>query len=192
MYTKIGFVGVGTMGKPMASNLLKAGFKVFIAPHVNMAPVKELEIQGATVVGTPKEVAAISDVVVTCLPNSPEIEEVVLGTNGLLAGAKPGLVIIDTSTISPIVTKSVSAKVAERGCAFLDAPMSGGQVGAIAGTLTFMVGGDKAAVNSCQEVLMEWVRNYSMLEIRAMARLLNCVTTLCWASTWWGYAKLLP
>jgi len=152
MQTKIGFIGVGTMGKPMASNLLKAGFKVFIVPHVNMAPVKELEAQGATVVGTPKEAAALSDVVITCLPNSLEVEEVVLGTNGLLAGAKPGMVIIDTSTISPIVTKSISAKVAERGCAFLDAPMSGGQVGAIAGTLTFMVGGDNAVVDSCQEV----------------------------------------
>jgi len=152
MFTKIGFVGVGTMGKPMVSNLLKAGFKVWIVPHVNMAPVKELEGQGAVVVPTPKEAATLSEVVVTCLPNSPEVEEVVSGANGVLAGAKPGLVIIDTSTISPIVTKAISAKVAEHGCVFLDAPMSGGQVGAIAGTLTFMVCGDKAAVDACQEV----------------------------------------
>jgi 3-hydroxyisobutyrate dehydrogenase len=154
MFTKIGFIGVGAMGKPMAGNLLKASFKVLIVPHVNLTPVKELENLGATVVGTPKELAALSEVVITCLPNSSEVEEVVLGPNGLLAGSKPGLVIIDTSTISPIVTKAIAAQAAERGCTFIDAPMSGGQVGAIAGTLTFMVGGDKAVIDSCQDVFM--------------------------------------
>ena len=152
MYKKIGFVGVGTMGRPMASNLLKAGFEVAIVPHINLTPIHELEAQGAKIIATPKEVAAKSEVVVTCLPNSSHVEEVVTGPNGLLAGAKPGLVIIDTSTISPIVAKKVAAKVAEQGCTFLDAPMSGGQAGAIAGALTFMVGGNKTVVDACQEV----------------------------------------
>ena len=152
MEKNIGFIGVGTMGKPMASNLLKAGFKVAVSPHKNRSPVQELEAQGATVYASPKDVAAVSSVVVTCLPDSPQVKEVVTGPEGLLAGARPGLNIIDTSTISPLVASEISTQAAEKGCAFLDAPMSGGQVGAIAGSLTFMVGGDKNAVNVCQDV----------------------------------------
>jgi len=152
MPKKVGSVGVGTMGKPMTSNLIKAGFQVAICPHVNMAPIKELEAEGAQVVANPKEVAAASDVVVTCLPDSPQVEEVLFGPDGVMAGAKPGLIIIDTSTISPIATQQFAAQVAEKGCTLLDAPMSGGEAGAIVGTLTFMVGGDKAAFETCQDV----------------------------------------
>jgi len=151
---KIGFVGLGTMGKPMALNLLKAGFQVAICAHKNMAPVKELETSGASVVGTPREVAASSEVVVTCLPDAPQVEQVVTGEDGLLAGSQPGLIIIDTSTIDPQVAKALASQAAQRDCVLLDAPMSGGEVGAIAGKLTFMIGGDKDAVESCQDVFM--------------------------------------
>jgi len=114
MVKKIGFVGVGTMGKPMAGNLLKAGFEVSIVPHSNMKPVEELQSLGAKIAATPKEVASTSEVVVLCLPNTPHVEEVVTGPNGLLSGAKPGLIIIDASTISPIVTKEIAAKVSPK------------------------------------------------------------------------------
>jgi 3-hydroxyisobutyrate dehydrogenase len=152
MTKHVGFVGIGTMGKPMVSNLLKAGFSVTIIPHVNMAPAQALEAEGAVVVKTAKEVAAASDVVVTCLPNSPEVEEVLFSEDGLMAGAKPGLIIIDTSTITPAAVQEFSQKVANQGCTMLDAPMSGGQSGAIAGSLTFMVGGDSAAVDQARDV----------------------------------------
>ena len=154
MSKKIGFVGLGTMGKPMALNLLKAGFQVTICAHQNMAPVKELEAVGASVVGTPREVAENSEVVITCLPDSPQVDQVVTGVDGLLAGSKPGLIIIDTSTINPQVAQVLASQAAEKGCVLLDAPMSGGEVGAIAGKLTFMVGGDKDAIVACEDVFM--------------------------------------
>lgn len=152
MTEKVGFVGIGTMGKPMASNLLKAGFQVTVTPHVNMAPAQALESEGATVVKTATEVAAASEVVVTCLPNSPEVDEVLFGADGLMAGATPGLIVIDTSTITPVAVQGFSQRVAEQGCTLLDAPMSGGESGAIAGTLTFMVGGEAAAVEQARDV----------------------------------------
>jgi 3-hydroxyisobutyrate dehydrogenase len=152
MYKKIGFVGVGAMGKPMAANLLKAGFEVTICPHVNMAPVNALKELGVSVVPTPKEVASASEVVITCLPNTPDVEQVYFGPAGLMEGSKPGQVLIDTSTIDPIATQRFASLAAEKGCTFIDAPMSGGQAGAIAGTLTFMVGGDKDCVDSCKEI----------------------------------------
>ena len=153
MTERIGFVGVGTMGQPMARNLLKAGFSVIISPHTNLQPVKELEAAGARVVATPAEVAAAAGaVVVTCLPNTRQVEEVLFGPNGLMAGAAPGLTVVDTSTISPTSTQTFSARVAEQDGTLLDAPMSGGQVGAVSGQLVFMVGGDKAAVDTCQPI----------------------------------------
>ena len=154
MSKKIGFVGLGTMGKPMALNLQKAGFPVTICAHQNMAPVKELEASGASVVGTPREVALASEVVITCLPDSPQVEHVVTGADGLMAGSRPGLIIIDTSTINPQVAQVLANQVAQKGCILLDAPMSGGEVGAVAGKLTFMIGGDKVAMESCQDVFM--------------------------------------
>lgn len=154
MAERIGFVGVGTMGKPMASNLLKAGYAVVVCPHTNLAPVKELGAAGAEVVANPAEVAAAADgVVVTCLPNTDQVEEVLFGPEGLMAGARSGLTIIDTSTISPTATQAFASRVAEQGGTLLDAPMSGGQVGATSGQLVFMVGGDQAAVAACEPIL---------------------------------------
>lgn len=154
MTKKIGFVGLGTMGRPMALNLLKAGFQVTVCGHKNMAPIKELDTSGAHVVGTPREVAMASEVVITCLPDSPQVEQVITGSDGILAGSQAGLVIIDTSTISPQIAQALASLTAQKGCVLLDAPMSGGEVGAIAGKLTFMIGGDRAAMESCQDVFM--------------------------------------
>lgn len=153
MKKNIGFVGVGTMGKPMAQNLLKAGFIVTICPHKNMEPVRELQGAGARMAASPKEVASTSEVVVLCLPDSPQVEDAVAGVSGVLAGVKPGTIIVDTSTILPSVTQKLAKMALERGVQMIDAPMSGGQVGAINANLTFMCGGDETALNEVRPVL---------------------------------------
>lgn len=137
----IGFIGLGIMGKPMVGNLLKAGY-VPCVYNRSRAAVSELEAEGATAANSSKEIAERSDIVITMLPDSPDVEAVVLGTNGILEGAHEGLLLIDMSTISPVVTKRIAAELEKRGTRMLDAPVSGGDKGAIAGTLSIMAGGD--------------------------------------------------
>jgi 2-hydroxy-3-oxopropionate reductase len=139
---KVGFVGLGIMGKPMARNLMEAGYELTV--H-NRSPEKaeELGEEGATVAGSPAEVAEKSDVVITMLPDSPDVEHVVAGEDGVLAGIGEGALLIDMSTISPVVTEELAAKAKEKGASMLDAPVSGGDVGAIEGTLSIMVGGEE-------------------------------------------------
>ena len=140
---KIGFVGTGIMGKPMVRNLLKAGYPV-LCYDVVPEPLKDLAAAGAKVAGSSQEVAAKSDLVITMLPNSPHVEQAVLGPDGVLEGARSGQIFIDMSTISPIVSQRVAAEVAKKGVKMLDAPVSGGEKGAIDGTLSIMVGGERA------------------------------------------------
>jgi 2-hydroxy-3-oxopropionate reductase len=142
MAEKIGFIGLGIMGKPMARNLMEAGYELTV--H-NRSPEKaeELGEEGATVAATPREVAEKSDVVITMLPDSPQVREVVAGEDGVLEGIKEGSLVIDMSTISPVVTEELAEAVKEKGASMLDAPVSGGDVGAIEGTLSIMVGGDE-------------------------------------------------
>src|ERR671915_388242 len=130
------------MGKPMARNLMEAGYELTV--H-NRSPEKaeELGEEGATVAATPREVAEKSDVVVTMLPDSPQVREVVTGENGLLEGVKEGSLVIDMSTISPVVTEELAEALKQKGASMLDAPVSGGDVGAIEGTLSIMVGGEE-------------------------------------------------
>lgn len=150
---RIGFIGVGTMGEPMAANLLKAGFQVVIMGHRNPAPVERLVAAGAQKLGTPAEIAAQTDVVMLCLPNDAVVEEIVLGPNGVLAGGREGLIIVDTSTISPLTSQNLAKAAANKGMTLLDAPLSGGQTGAIAGTLAIMVGGPEEAFHQVKPVL---------------------------------------
>jgi 2-hydroxy-3-oxopropionate reductase len=140
MSTTVGFIGLGIMGKPMARNLMKAGYKVVVYNR-SQPSMKELAAEGATTAGSPKEVAEQSDVVITMLPDSPQVREVMTGENGVLAGAKAGTLVIDMSTISPLVTQEVAREAQARGVRMLDAPVSGGDVGAQQGTLSIMVGG---------------------------------------------------
>lgn len=137
---KIGFIGLGTMGAPMASNLLKAGYPVTVFNRTasKAAPLAE---QGAVVAPSPKEAAAGADVVITMVSNDESIVEVYEGTEGLLAGIRPGTTVIDCSTISPALVKRLAAQIADIGGAFLDAPVTGSSPAAIDGTLVFMVGG---------------------------------------------------
>ena len=139
----IGFIGLGIMGRPMAKNLIKAGYSLVVHSR-SRGPVDDVVKAGARAAGSPKDVAAQSDVVITMLPNSPDVEAVALGKDGIIEGAKKGLVFVDMSTISPIVTQKIGKALAAKGVAMLDAPVSGGEKGAIDGALSIMVGGDKA------------------------------------------------
>ncbi|MFQ5857365.1 MAG: 2-hydroxy-3-oxopropionate reductase [Anaerolineae bacterium] len=146
--TELGFIGLGLMGKPMARNLMRAGYRVTVHNR-SRSPVEELAAEGAVPAFTPREVAAASDVLITCLPDSPDVEEVVLGPGGIIEAARPGLIYIDMSTISPAFTQRLAAQLAEAGIAMLDAPVSGGDIGAQQGTLAIMVGGSRETFDAC-------------------------------------------
>jgi 2-hydroxy-3-oxopropionate reductase len=135
------------MGRPMAKNLLKAGYPLVVHSR-SRAPVDEVVAAGARAAGSPREVAGQCDVLITMLPNSPDVEGVALGTNGIVEGARPGLTYLDMSTISPIVSKKVGAALAGKGVRMLDAPVSGGEKGAIDGALSIMVGGDRSVFDA--------------------------------------------
>ncbi len=143
----IGFIGLGIMGRPMAKNLLKAGFPL-VVHNRSRAPVDELVRAGARASTSPREVAAQCEVLVTMLPNSPDVEQVALGKDGIIEGARRGLIYVDMSTISPIVSQKVGKALAASGVTMLDAPVSGGEKGAIDATLSIMVGGDKAVFDA--------------------------------------------
>ena len=144
----IGFVGLGIMGKPMAHNLLKAGFPV-IVHNRHQEVTDEFVAAGASPGARPRDIAASCDVLITMLPASPQIEEVLLGPGGAIEGASAGLIVIDMSTISPVVTRTLAAQLAAHGITMLDAPVSGGDKGAIAGTLSIMVGGEEDTFKRC-------------------------------------------
>src|SRR5471030_86478 len=149
---KIGFIGLGIMGKPMSKNLLKEGYSLVVLDR-NTQAVAELIAAGATSAATAKAVAEQVDVVITMLPNSPHVKEVALGENGLIEGAKPGTVLIDMSSIAPLASREIAAALAEKNIAMLDAPVSGGEPKAIDGTLSVMVGGDKALFDKHYDLL---------------------------------------
>ena len=149
---KIGFIGLGIMGKPMAKNLLKAGYELVVF-DINQDAVNEVVAAGAKSAPTSKDVAAQSEVVITMLPNSPHVKAAVLGENGVLEGAKPGLVLIDMSSIAPLASQEIAAAVAKKGVEMLDAPVSGGEPKAIDGSLSIMVGGKKDLFDRSTELL---------------------------------------
>lgn len=149
---KIGFVGLGIMGKPMAKNLLKAGYELTVF-DINQDAVNEVVAAGGVAAKTAKDVAAQSEAVITMLPNSPHVKTAVLGENGVLEGAKPGLILIDMSSIAPLAAQEVAAAVAKQGVEMLDAPVSGGEPKAIDGSLSIMVGGKQDIFDRCVELL---------------------------------------
>ncbi|MBD2081243.1 2-hydroxy-3-oxopropionate reductase [Leptolyngbya sp. FACHB-17] len=155
---RIGFIGLGIMGKPMVQNLLKAGYPVTVFNR-SPSPISELAAQGATPATSPKQVAEQSDVVITCLPDSPDVESVVLGQDGVLTGSRSGLLFIDMSTIAPATSKKIYTELQARGIQTLDAPVSGGDIGAQQGTLSIMVGGEKAAFDRALPVLQAMGKN---------------------------------
>lgn len=152
MADTIGFIGLGIMGKPMAQNLLKAGYPL-VVHNRSQGAVDELVAAGARRAESPAEVARAANVVITMLPDSPDVQAVVLGPNGVLAGARSGSVLIDMSTIAPAVTREIAAEAAKVGVQTLDAPVSGSEQGAISATLAIMVGGEPAVVERCRPIL---------------------------------------
>lgn len=149
---KIGFVGLGIMGRPMAKNLIDAGYELVVS-DLNEDAVTELKEYGAASADTPKAVAEQSDVIITMLPNSPHVKTVALGENGIIEGVSEGNVFIDMSSISPLMSQEVGEALLEKGVESLDAPVSGGQEGAEAGTVAFMVGGKEEVFEAHKEIL---------------------------------------
>ncbi len=149
---RVGFIGLGIMGAPMAANLVKAGFHVAVwnRTPARMTPLLEL---GAIPAASPAEVASATQVSISCVTNSPDVEAVALGPAGIAEGAAPGHVYIDCSTIAPETARDVARRLHERGVNMLDAPVSGGDVGARAGTLAIMVGGESPVFDACLPVL---------------------------------------
>ena len=150
---KVGYIGLGLMGKSIARNILKAGFPL-VVHNRSRAAVEELASEGGTPANSPKEVAEQVDVVFTNLPDTPDVEKVVLGENGILAGAHNGLIYVDNSTIKPASARRIAEQLAAKNVFALDAPVSGGDIGAKNGTLTIMVGGEASALEKVMPVFM--------------------------------------
>ena len=154
----IGFIGLGIMGKPMARHLLKAGYPL-VVHNRSRAVVDELSQEGAQAAANAQEAAARSEVVVTMLPDSPDVELVYAGEHGVFAGVKSGSLLIDMSSISPVVTRKLAATAKTLGCDMLDAPVSGGEAGAIGATLSIMIGGAAAAVERAMPIFQKLGKN---------------------------------
>ncbi len=158
MGERVGFIGLGIMGSPMARHLLEAGFPLTVHSR-SPAPVDALVSDGAVRATSPSEVAGVSDVVITMLPDTPDVEHVMLGDDGVAAGAAAGALVIDMSTIDPGPTRAIAEQLGKHGVEMLDAPVSGGERGAIDGTLSIMVGGPDGAFARAQPILQAMGKN---------------------------------
>ena len=158
MDNRIGFIGLGIMGTPMARNLLKAGFNVVVYNRTT-SKAERLASEGAKKADSPKEVARHSSIIVTMVSDTLDVECLILGENGIIEGVKPGSVVIDMSTISPQATQKIATHLLEKGAYMLDAPVSGGEQGAINGTLSIMVGGDTTIFEQCRPIFKAMGKN---------------------------------
>ena len=156
---KLGFVGLGIMGAPMAGHLLKAGHKLFVNTRSKVAA----ELAGATVCASARQVAEQADIVFLMLPDTPDVAQVLFGENGVAAGLAAGKTVVDMSSISPIETKAFAARINALGCDYLDAPVSGGEVGAKAGSLTIMVGGPDLAFDRVKPLFELMGKNITLV-----------------------------
>jgi len=154
----VGFIGLGIMGKPMARNLVKAGYPL-VVHNRSRGAVEELTKEGARPATGPQEVASQSELVITMLPDSPDVELVYAGERGIFAGVKPGTLLVDMSSISPIVARKLAQQAQKQGCEMLDAPVSGGETGAIGATLSIMIGGTPSAVERAMPVFQALGKN---------------------------------
>jgi len=154
----IGFIGIGTMGKPMSLNLIKAGFPL-IAYDINPKPLEELRGKGAAIGHSSKEIASQSDIIITMLPNSGDVEKAILGENGVIEGVKSDAIVIDMSTIDPSISRKMAQILLSKKIKMLDAPVSGGQPRAETGTLSIMVGGDEDIFHACEDIFKAMGKN---------------------------------
>ena len=158
---KVGFIGLGTMGTPMALNLLKAGHTMFVSSRSKVP--EAFAAQGATICTNATEVARRADVVFTMVPDTPHVEDVLFGEHGVAKGLQAGKVVVDMSSISPMATKAFAQKINALGCEYLDAPVSGGEVGAKAASLTIMVGGSQATFDRVKPLLEVMGKNITLV-----------------------------
>ena len=185
---KVGFAGLGTMGSAMAANLARAGFPLTVW---NRTPgrAEELKSLGATEAASPRELARASELVVTCVTDSPQMAEVVFGADGLAEGLAAGSVLIDCSTISPASTRELGGRLKDLGVAMLDAPVSGGSEGAVAGTLTIMVGGDPADLERASDVLHAMGRTITHIGPLGSGQVAKAVNQVILCGTYLGVAE---
>jgi len=179
---RVGVIGLGIMGAPMARNLLRAGHEVAVynRTRVRMTPLIEA---GATAADSPRALAAAVEAVVTCVSDTPDVEAVVAGPDGVLAGAAPGLLVVDTSTIAPTAARALAAAAASRGVDFLDAPVSGGERGAVDGTLSIMVGGSREAFDRAAPVLGAIGRRATYMGASGQGQMTKLVNQVVGAAT---------
>ncbi len=158
---KIGFIGLGIMGRPMAANLLRAGHEMFLASRSGVPAA--LREPGATACATARDVAAQAEIIILMVPDTPDVEAVLFGTDGVAAGLQPGAIVVDMSSISPIETKAFASRIEAAGGHYLDAPVSGGEVGAKAASLTIMVGGPEAVFERVRPVFELMGKNITLV-----------------------------
>ncbi|WP_086980821.1 2-hydroxy-3-oxopropionate reductase [Vibrio aphrogenes] len=158
----VAFIGTGIMGKPMALNLQKAGYQMVVSDHF-VAPPQELVDGGATVVHSGKEAAQVADIIITMVPNTPDVADALFGDNGIAQGLSAGKLVIDMSSIAPIETQEFAKQIKECGAEYLDAPVSGGEIGAINASLTIMVGGSEAAFEQAKPLFEVMGQNITLV-----------------------------
>jgi 3-hydroxyisobutyrate dehydrogenase len=190
MHEIIGFIGLGIMGRGMAANLLKAGFNLMVW---NRTPEKMTALieQGAIAADSPSALAARSEVVVVCVSDTPDVESVILGESGIIHGARPDTLVIDCSTISPMTTRVIAARLDEKGIHLLDAPVSGGSEGAANGTLSIMVGGDAEQVTRAMPVLQAMGRTITHVGGQGAGQMVKLVNQILVVVTMQGVAEAL-
>jgi 3-hydroxyisobutyrate dehydrogenase len=187
---RIGFIGLGLMGAGMSRNLLKAGYQITVWNRTE-SKMKPLVEAGAKPAKSPREVAKSSDVVITMVTDSSDVEEVLLGPSGAVHGSKKGDIFIDMSTISPIATKDVASKLKEKGVEMLDAPVSGGVIGATNGTLSIMVGGDPKVFEECKPILQAMGKTITYIGGIGDGQVCKAVNQILVGTTMLGVAEAL-
>ena len=185
---KVAFIGMGTMGAPMALNLLKAGHDVTVYNRTRERE-EPVAAAGAHRAASPKEAATGAEIVITCVSDSPDVEAVMLGDDGVIHGASSGAIAIDMSTISPSVTRCIAQALAEKGITMLDAPISGGSEGAQKGTLSIMVGGDADAVNQAMPVFEAIGKTITHVGAIGSGQVTKAINQVIIAGTYWGVAE---
>ena len=187
---KIGFIGLGIMGLPMASNLIKDGFNLVVYNRT-LSKCSQLEEKGAVVVQTPADVAKNAKMIITMVTDSPDVEDILLGEKGIMSTIEEGSIVIDMSTISPKITKELNAKLNSKGCYMVDAPVSGGSWGAIEGTLSIMIGGEKSAYQQCIPLFESMGKNIIYTGESGMGQTTKLVNQILVAGTMNAVAEAL-
>ncbi|HEY9736642.1 MAG TPA: NAD(P)-dependent oxidoreductase [Trichocoleus sp.] len=185
---KVAFIGLGTMGLPMTLNLLKAGHEVTVHNRTRQRE-EAAAAAGAQRAESPQAAATNADVVITCVSDTPDVEAVILGENGVIHGLQPGGVVIDMSTISPGATRQIAAALAEKGIAMLDAPVSGGSEGAKNATLSIMVGGEAEAVERVHPVLQAMGKTITHVGPSGAGQITKAINQVIVAGTYWAVAE---